>query len=163
VLALIGIGSNDHAVSNIRQALNALRERPDCRAITASSFYGNPARDRHGRPIGAAAYVNGAVLLETHLSVEALTVLLKEIETACGRTRDLAGTLVALDLDLVMIRDESTATSGPTLLRPSELAKPYFVVPAAQVAGDWLVSGQARTIAELAQVAATQELELVQL
>ncbi len=160
--ALIGIGSNEDAATNIRRALDALRQSPNCRVVAVSSFYRNPARDRHGKPTGAAAYVNGAAVLETHLGVDALTARLKEIETACGRTRTVRSA-VTVDLDLVLFVDTPGERVGPTLVRPSELAKPYFILPAAEVAGDWPIPGQAQTITALVAAIATQELEFVHL
>ena len=107
--ALIGIASNKDATRNIRQALDALDQHPDCRVAAVSRFFSNPARDADGNPSGAAAYVNGAALLETDLDVEALKTLLKEIEAACGRTRANAEAGVTVDLDLVMLKGTSQA------------------------------------------------------
>jgi 2-amino-4-hydroxy-6-hydroxymethyldihydropteridine diphosphokinase len=78
---VIGIGSNIDPRSNVDRALEIVDERFE-RLSTSRFVWTDPI----GRP-EQARYLNGAVLIETDLSHEALVRDLRDIEARMGRRR----------------------------------------------------------------------------
>lgn len=113
--AVIGIGSNtpDRAEA-VAEAICWLKSvLDDFRA--SEPYLTNP------EPASAVAddYVNAVASGMTSLSADSLTEMLKEYETAHGRSRDMKSHgKVSIDLDLVIYDSEA--------LRPEELSRHYF-------------------------------------
>jgi 2-amino-4-hydroxy-6-hydroxymethyldihydropteridine diphosphokinase len=94
--AIIGLGSNINPHQNIWKAKKTLSQK--FRLVAESSFkWTKPVSE-----VQQADFINGAVLIETKLSIEQLKNTLKKIETDIGRvgTDNRQGPRM-IDLDIV--------------------------------------------------------------
>ena len=65
-------------------------------------------------------YCNMVVRISSELSIAELTAAAKDYERRCGRTpRSKLRGLVEMDIDII--------AAGPTILRPDEYTRPYFI------------------------------------
>lgn len=112
---VIGIGSNvESRDSNVADAIKWLESVLE--SVTASTVYAT-------QPEGDARYpyANAVVAGLTDKSQSDFTSLLKDYESACGRTPELkALDIVPVDLDLVVYDD--------AVLRPGDFQARYFTI-----------------------------------
>ncbi|HOQ62050.1 MAG TPA: 2-amino-4-hydroxy-6-hydroxymethyldihydropteridine diphosphokinase, partial [Vicinamibacterales bacterium] len=145
--AYIGIGSNEgDRRANIDPAVAALRAGDGVEVLLVSPLIETaPA----GGPAGQGAFVNGAAVLETRLTPEALLSALQAIERQLGRRRgDRWGPRV-IDLDLLLFGGKVIA-NGRLRVPHLRLRERAFVLePLAAVAGDAVDPISGRTMAEL--------------
>jgi len=145
--AYIGIGSNEgDRRANIDRAVAALRAVDGVEVLLVSPLIETaPA----GGPAGQGAFVNGAAVLETRLTPEALLSALQAIERQLGRRRgDRWGPRV-IDLDLLLFGGKVIA-NGRLRVPHLRLRERAFVLePLAAVAGDAVDPISGRTMAEL--------------
>lgn len=93
---IIGIGSNINPQYHIQQATDLLRRSFEIVAV--SQF-------RETKPIGLrnqANFLNGAVLIKTHLKAPQLKETLRSIEAQLGRPRHDRSGPRTIDLDIVV-------------------------------------------------------------
>jgi 2-amino-4-hydroxy-6-hydroxymethyldihydropteridine diphosphokinase len=102
-IAVIGIGSNIDAESNIQKMLEILKKEKEVEIQQVSTFIKT-------KPVGNVNqpdYINGAVKIATSLEKEKLNQLLKSIEDQLGRDRTLPKfSARTMDLDMVMWNGE---------------------------------------------------------
>ncbi|MEX1312439.1 MAG: 2-amino-4-hydroxy-6-hydroxymethyldihydropteridine diphosphokinase [Candidatus Sulfomarinibacteraceae bacterium] len=106
------------------------------------------------RPIGPEQpdFTNAAALLEWPGGPLGLLRLCRDIEARAGRNRqaeDRWGPRV-LDLDLLVVRDLVWRSRDLVLPHPRFHRRAFALVPAAEVAPDWIHPTTGRTIGELA-------------
>ncbi|MEO1656157.1 MAG: 2-amino-4-hydroxy-6-hydroxymethyldihydropteridine diphosphokinase [Pseudomonadota bacterium] len=150
--ALIGLGSNkswlgqdpESVVRGAAAALSALGQN-----VTLSSLYDSPAWPDPAAP----SYVNGAASVETTLPAEAVLQGLLAIEAAFGRVRsDKPEERYAprtLDLDLLAVADERSATAHLTLPHHGIEARDFVLLPLADIAPQWRHPVSGKSVAEL--------------
>lgn len=98
-LAYVGIGSNlDDPLAQAERACHQLAEHPDIQLEKRSPWYQSTAVG----PGQQDDYVNGAVLLSTGLSPQALLIALQSIEHTQHRQRTLRWGPRTLDLDILL-------------------------------------------------------------
>lgn len=143
-LAVISIGSNIDPETHIVKALTKLRERTAVLAV--SRVYETP-------PVGAAGtppFLNMAVLVRTEHDSNALrTNVLRPLEAELGRVRTADPNAPrTIDLDPVLYATEG----GDVTWYDSEaLQFAHVAVPAAEVAGQWVLPDLGRTLQEVAR------------
>jgi 2-amino-4-hydroxy-6-hydroxymethyldihydropteridine diphosphokinase len=102
-IAVIGIGSNIDAESNIQKMLEILKKEKEVEIQQVSTFL-------QTKPVGnlnQPDYINGAVKIATSLEKECLNQLLKSIEDQLGRDRKLPKfSARTMDLDMVVWNGE---------------------------------------------------------
>ena len=138
----IGFGSNlGDRLFAIRAALRQLKQMP-CEILQISDIYetepvGNPYQN---------SFLNGVAEIEAHLKAEHVIHFLLTIETRLGRIRKTRWDPRTIDLDLLTI--ESFTCSSPVLTVPHpELANRRFVlIPFADIAPEYVVSGLGRPV-----------------
>lgn len=120
----IGAGSNADPERRLRLAVAELERRfgtVRCSSVYRSAAAGAPAAD----------YLNLVVALHTELAVDALREALRVIEAFAGRARADAA-ICELDLDLLLYGCRVDARRR--LPRPGLLARPFVLVPLAELA-----------------------------
>ncbi len=146
-LCLIGLGSN---LGDRRQILDRAVERlqsePQIRVVARSRWLEAPPV---GGPAGQGAFLNGAALLETSLSPEALLSILLAVETELGRHRGERWGPRTLDLDLLLYGQCVLAMPGLVLPHPRMAWRRFVLTPAAEIAADMVHPTTGWTIARL--------------
>jgi 2-amino-4-hydroxy-6-hydroxymethyldihydropteridine diphosphokinase len=149
--ALIALGSNlgDRA-ANLLAALAALNESADIELEDSSAFHEFPAV-RVGEAEPGGAYLNAAAVVSTELEPEPLLGRLHAIEARLGRDRRVMphGAARVIDLDLILDDRLVTSTSRLTLPHPAMHERLFVLRPAAEVAGEWVVPTQGKSVRQL--------------
>ena len=153
---LVGLGSNKGAsVDVVDQALAGL-EALSGPGFRASSLWRTSPVDC---PPGSGDFVNAvALLVVDSAGPEGLLKDLKAMESHFGR--DAAPVRNApreLDLDLLLFGDEERRSEELTLPHPRAHARRFVMVPAAEVAPDWVWPGVDRSISDIAGSLVTDE------
>jgi 2-amino-4-hydroxy-6-hydroxymethyldihydropteridine diphosphokinase len=97
---IISISTNQEPLRQIKTIRSILREHfPQ---VEFSVFISTKAIGDHYK----TPFYNGAARIVTSLSLEALTALLKQLETQAGRTPEMkAAGIVPIDLDIIVCND----------------------------------------------------------
>ena len=139
VQIVVGLGSSlGDRLGTIRLAIARLARTPGVVVLRRSRAWKNP-------PAGGVArrpFVNAAVLVSWNDDAPALLAHAKAIEEALGRREGHARWADrAIDLDL-LAADE--IVDDPTLHvpHPRLVERPFALVPAAEVAPDWIIDGR---------------------
>jgi 2-amino-4-hydroxy-6-hydroxymethyldihydropteridine diphosphokinase len=136
---VVGLGSSlGDRLGMIRLAVARLARTPGVTLIRRSRAWKNP-------PAGGVArcsFVNAAVLVSWEGDAPALLAHAEAIEKALGRRAGHARWADrAIDLDLLaadaVVDDPALQVPHPRLVE-----RPFALVPAAEVAPDWIVGGQ---------------------
>lgn len=94
-------------------------------------------------------FLNMAAVAETLLSPDALLGAIQQVERRLGRVRDRRNGPRVIDIDIVLFGDRMIATADLTVPHASMAERAFVLVPAADIAGDWVHPGQHRTVAAL--------------
>jgi len=146
-LCLIGLGSNlGDRRAMLDQAVERLQSQPQIRVVAESRWHETPPV---GGPPGQASFLNGAVLLETSLSPEALLSAMLAVEAGLGRQRGERWGPRTLDLDLLLYGQCVLASPGLVLPHPRMAWRRFVLAPAAEIASEMLHPTTGWTIARL--------------
>jgi len=139
----VAAGSNIDPVAHMRLATGELeRAFPDVRF---SPWYQNPAAGFEG-----SDFINLVAGFTTELSVNELLVILRRIETLCGRPRGAPRWAPrSMDIDVLLYGDLVCKRADLTLPRPDLLLRAYMLGPLADIAPDLKHPSAGVTIAEL--------------
>ncbi len=146
-VCLIGLGSNlGDRRRALDRAISQLTQHPQI-AVTARSRWRETSPI--GGPAGQPAFLNGAVVVETSLSPQAVLDVLGRIEADLGRLRTERWGPRTVDLDLLLY--DELVLSSPSLVVPhARMAWRRFVLqPAAEVAGQMVHPTTGWTVARL--------------
>lgn len=110
-------------------------------------------------PMGGAAdqpFINGAILVETELSPQELLKYLLAVEQSLGRVRERPWGNRTLDLDIILMVNEAQTPMivrepGLILPHPESLKRDFVLVPAADIAPDWIHPETGHTLKEEVQ------------
>ena len=110
-------------------------------------------------PPESGDFVNAvAVLVVDSTDSEALLKDLKAMERRYGRDAvPIRNAPRELDLDLLLFGDEKRQSDRLTLPHPRASARRFVMVPAAEVAPDWIWPGTDRSISEISESLVTGE------
>ena len=92
-----------------------------------------------GGPPGQGDFLNGAILVETLLSPEAVLAILQEIEAALGRRREERWGPRTIDLNLLLYNQEVRRTPALELPHPRMTQRRFVLEPAAAVAASMVI------------------------
>jgi 2-amino-4-hydroxy-6-hydroxymethyldihydropteridine diphosphokinase len=151
VPAYVALGSNlDDPRAQVGRALEALDALPGTQRVACSSLY----RSAPLGPVAQPDFVNAVAGLLTALEPEALLAELQALETRLGRARPAERWGPRrIDLDLLVHGSARRDGPGLTLPHPGLAARPFVLVPLAEVAPDLAVPGVGRVRRLLAGVA----------
>ncbi|MBI5067998.1 MAG: 2-amino-4-hydroxy-6-hydroxymethyldihydropteridine diphosphokinase [Deltaproteobacteria bacterium] len=154
--AFLGVGSNEgDRWGHLARALRALRAVPGVAWVRPSSVW-------ETAPVGPPQppYLNAALEAETGLEAPVLLRAMQEIEAAAGRVRRERWGPRTLDLDLLLLGDETVDEPGLRVPHP-ELARRAFVLrPLAELCPERMVPGAGRSVAALLAACPPQEVRL---
>jgi len=144
--ALVAFGSNlGDREQFLLYAWQLLGETGEVRPLRLSTILETEAV---GGPAGQPAYLNAVGLLETTLPCEVFFEECRRIENTLGRTRTTHWGPRTIDLDLLLFGNETRSTPVLTIPHPRMLSRPFVLIPATEIAPDWIVPGTGRTIRE---------------
>lgn len=128
----LGLGANlGQPLQQLRQARQQL-SRHRCIDIGASSpLYRTPAL---GGPAGQPDYLNAVLQLTTSLSPRELLDCCREIEAACGRTRNVRWAPRTLDIDLLLYGQCLSDDPDLVLPHPRLHTRHFVLLPLAELA-----------------------------
>jgi 2-amino-4-hydroxy-6-hydroxymethyldihydropteridine diphosphokinase len=148
-IALIALGSNlGDSICVLSDAIELL-ERFSTKPLVQSSFWRSTPMDC---PPGSPDFVNAAVVLAPFPEETAETLLekLQSLEKHFGRRpKVVLNEPRALDLDLIAFGNEVRDTPELTLPHPRVHLRQFVLAPLAEVAPDFRLPRQRRTIAQL--------------
>ena len=153
---LVGLGSNMGAsVDIVERALAELRALSGA-GFRASSLWRTSPVDC---PPGSGDFVNAVALLVVDSTApEPLLRDLKAMERRYGRDEaPVRNAPRELDLDLLLFGDEERRSDLLMLPHPRANTRRFVMVPAAEVAPDWIWPGTGRSISEIAESLSTAE------
>ena len=148
-IALIALGSNlAEPVTNIRRAVEAL-QLLSAKPIRASSLWQTTPVDC---PPGSPPFVNAAVALvpQPGETPESLLAKLQALEQEFGRQPKIVlNEPRPLDLDLIAFGKEMRNTPELILPHPRAHLRRFVLQPLAEIAPEFVLPGQRKTIAQL--------------
>ena len=129
-VAYIALGSNlGDRREHLRSARDAIGELPDTRIVAVSEI-------EETEPLGPGEqgpYRNQMIAIETALAPHALLEALQYIEQANGRTRSERWGARTLDLDIVLLEEQTVSDSILTVPHPQLSARGFWQRELAQV------------------------------
>jgi 2-amino-4-hydroxy-6-hydroxymethyldihydropteridine diphosphokinase len=141
--AYLSLGSNQDADAHLARALDELRARFG--DIVVSPTYRTPAVGFDGPD-----FLNGAAIVDTDLSPEALDAWLHALEDAHGRRRDVPRfSSRPLDIDIVFYDDRVLRGPGHLEIPRPDIAQAFVLKPLADIAPGYRHPLSGMTLAEL--------------
>jgi len=143
--AYLSLGSNQQPLEHLTRAVEELRARFG--ALRVSPLYRTPAVGFDGPD-----FLNAAVVLESGLEPVELDAWLHALEDAHGRRRDVPRfSDRPLDIDIVFYDQRVLRGPGHLELPRPELREAFVLKPLADLAPDFIVPRDGRTLAQLWQ------------
>jgi 2-amino-4-hydroxy-6-hydroxymethyldihydropteridine diphosphokinase len=155
--AYVAVGSNlGDRWGRLAQAARALRSAPGVAVLRASRVW-------DAAPIGPPQprYLNAVLELETTRTPGSLLALLREVERAAGRTRDVHWGARTLDLDLLLHGDLLVRQPGLTVPHPGMAERRFVLAPLAELRPELPVPGADASVGRLLEEAPELDLSPV--
>jgi len=155
--AYVAVGSNlGDRWGRLAQAARALRAAPGVAVLRASRVWDSA-------PIGPPQprYLNAVLELETTRTPGSLLALLREVERAAGRTRDVHWGARTLDLDLLLHGDLVVRQPGLTVPHPGMAERRFVLAPLAELRPELPVPGADASVGRLLEEAPELDLSPV--
>jgi 2-amino-4-hydroxy-6-hydroxymethyldihydropteridine diphosphokinase len=143
--AFVAVGTNlGDRWARLVAAGRALREAPGVAVVRASRVWDTA-------PLGPPQprYLNAVLELETTRTPASLLRLLREVEQAAGRLRDVRWGPRTLDLDLLLVGDLVVRTPELTIPHPEMERRRFVLAPLAELRPDMVVPGTDSTVGRL--------------
>jgi 2-amino-4-hydroxy-6-hydroxymethyldihydropteridine diphosphokinase len=128
----IGLGANlDEPVTQLQQAVQALKQLPQSTLVAVSGFYGSKPMGPQDQP----DYLNAVAAIDTMLSAEQLLDALQQIEQQQGRKRKAErwGPRT-LDLDILLYGNQVIATERLTVPHYGLRVREFVLYPLHDIA-----------------------------
>ena len=143
--AYVAVGSNlGDRWGRLAQAARALRAAPGVAVVRASRVW-------DAAPMGPPQprYLNAVLELETTRTPRSLLGLLREVERAAGRTRDVHWGARTLDLDLLLHGGLVVREPGLTVPHPGVAHRRFVLAPLAELRPEIPVPGADASVGRL--------------
>lgn len=132
---LIGVGSNvGNRADTCCAAVEEIRNHPDTEERKISPFYETV-------PVGVtdqAPFINLVIEMRTALSPPDLLGTLKSMEKKLGRIQRYRWGPREIDLDILLYEGVVISTDNLVIPHPEMHKRAFVLVPACDIAGDWL-------------------------
>jgi 2-amino-4-hydroxy-6-hydroxymethyldihydropteridine diphosphokinase len=155
--AYVAVGSNlGDRWGRLAQAARALRTAPGVAVLRASRVW-------DAAPVGPPQprYLNAVLEVETTRTPASLLALLREVEQAAGRTRDVHWGARTLDLDLLLYGDLAIREPGLTVPHPGMAGRRFVLAPLAELRPEFPVPGEDASVGRLLEEAPELDLSPV--
>jgi 2-amino-4-hydroxy-6-hydroxymethyldihydropteridine diphosphokinase len=132
--SFIGVGSNlNHPISQVQQAITALKNLAQTQFIQASSLYSSKPLDDSQQP----DYINAVIEIKTSLDAMSLLRHLQNIEKHQGRVRDGErwGPRV-IDLDILLYGNENVQMPELIIPHVGMKEREFVIIPLHEIAAD---------------------------
>ena len=150
----IALGSN---VGDREAHLAAGRDELAARGVSWRAVSSVYETDPVGPVTGQGAFLNQAAVGETKLSPLALLEICLAVEREQGRVRTVRWGPRTLDLDILLYGEQQIFEPGLVVPHPEMARRAFVLAPLAEVAPDWRVPGEARTVRALLEAAPGRE------
>ena len=147
--AYVAVGSNlGDRWGRLAQAARALRAAPGVAVVRASRVWDSA-------PVGPPQprYLNAVLELETTRTPRSLLGLLREVETAAGRTRDVHWGARTLDLDLLLVGGLVVREPDLVVPHPGMKGRRFVLAPLAELHPELVVPGTGVSVGRLLEEA----------
>lgn len=146
---LVALGGNVGEVDRaFRRAVRRLRRADGISVLRCSNVY----RTKAVGPV-QPDYLNAAVLLDVGISLVGLLDLCQRLEAEAGRSRRRETRWGPRPLDLDLLMAEHRVCRGPRLVLPHPrlCERAFALIPAAELAPDWVHPDSGRTLEDLSK------------
>ena len=147
--AFVAVGSNlGDRWARLAMAARALRAAPGVAVVRASRVW-------DAAPVGPPQprYLNAVLELETTRTPRSLLGLLREVETAAGRTRDVHWGARTLDLDLLLVGGLVVREPDLVVPHPAMEGRRFVLAPLAELHPELVVPGTGVSVGRLLEEA----------
>ena len=146
---LISLGANiGDARASVRAAIELLRQRLAAEdRVELSRLYQTPPI---GGPAGQPPFINAVAAVWTQRSPWEMWHLIRSVEQELGRTRVRRWEARRIDLDILLYEQQLIWTGQLKIPHPRMCMRRFILLPAAEVAADWLDPVSQLTIGQLA-------------
>ena len=157
---LIALGSNIDRERNMAAAIDRLRAHPQMELVAVSPIYTTAAIGSDGAESGQPIFANAAARIATALPAAKLRHELRAMEAALGRVRTADKFAPRpIDLDIIFYGAEVLDIDGHHIPDRDVVRFAHIALPAADIAGDWIHPETGQTLATIAAMLSTEELE----
>ena len=146
---LLSFGSNlSDRHKTINDAWHVLGQTKHIQTVRLSSFYES---EPVGGPVGQPMYINAAGIIRTTLYPLELLETLQNIESNFGRIRVERWGSRTLDIDILLYEDKIVELPMLTIPHVEMLHRQFVLVPANEIAGNWIHPLTQKTLREHGQ------------
>ena len=157
---LIALGSNIDRQRNMAAAIDRLRAHRQMELVAVSPIYTTAAIGSDGAESGQPIFANAAARIATTLPAAELRRELRAMEAALGRVRTADKFAPRpIDLDIIFYGAEALDIDGHHIPDRDVVRFAHIALPAADIAGDWIHPETGQTLATIAAMLSTEEME----
>ena len=144
---LLSFGSNlGNRQKTLKDAWHILGQTDCMRTVRLSPFY---ETEPVGGPEGQPLYINAAGIVQTTMTPMQLLNVLQKIEAGFGRVRNERWGARTLDIDILLYEDHIIDLPALTIPHKEMLHRQFVLVPAIDIAGDWIHPITAQRLCEI--------------
>jgi len=144
--ALLSFGSNlGDRYETLKRAWCILGQTESIKTVRFSPFY---ETEPVGGPTGQPMYINAAGIIQTTVTPTALLGIIQKIESAFGRIRAERWGARTLDIDILLYEDQIIDLPTLTIPHAEMLHRQFVLLPAYDIAGEWIHPCTRKTIHE---------------
>ena len=144
----IALGGNLGKVDTAFSDAVRLLSQAGMQEIQVSSFFQTTPVDCAP---GTPDFLNGALIGEWPFQAETLLQTCQKIEIALGRPASHGHNASrTIDLDIILFGNEKINLPELMVPHPRAVMRGFVMIPLAEIAPDWIIPGESRTVAEIA-------------